>query len=322
MAIYTRGKSKIYWVRFAAPDGSYVRESAQTADKRAAEEFEVAYRARLWRESKLGEVNKTFGEAAAVWLSQKERGPTDRYNLRALLNKFGTNMMLKDITVDGVRVALEDKKGPNRNRYITQITAILNLASRLGWLDRVPKFLRTPEAKPRIRWLTPAEWVRLQAALEEIAPHLLELARFSIYTGVRAHNALGLKWQDVDMKRAHAVLHPDQTKAGHGIGVPLSKDAMVCLRRQQGYSDEWVFPYGDKPVARTSNHGWKSAKIAAKVENFRWHDLRHTWASWHVQSGTPLNVLQQLGGWQSYEMVLVYAHLAPKNLKQFIKGGI
>jgi len=53
----------------------------------------------------------------------------------------------------------------------------------------------------------------------------------------------------------------------------------------------------------------------AGIRNFRWHDLRHTWASWHVQNGTSLQELQQLGGWTSFEMVLRYAHLSSDHLK-------
>ena len=54
----------------------------------------------------------------------------------------------------------------------------------------------------------------------------------------------------------------------------------------------------------------------AGIENFRWHDLPHTWASWHVQNGTSLQELQQLGGWSSYDMVLRYAHLSSDHLKE------
>jgi integrase len=63
-----------------------------------------------------------------------------------------------------------------------------------------------------------------------------------------------------------------------------------------------------------SSSAWDEAKRRARIEHFRFHDLRHTWASWHVQSGTSLQELMELGGWKSYEMVLRYAHLAPEKL--------
>jgi len=59
---------------------------------------------------------------------------------------------------------------------------------------------------------------------------------------------------------------------------------------------------------------WKRALMKAEIQNFRFHDLRHTWASWHVMNGTNLQELMELGGWKSYEMVLRYAHLAPEHL--------
>ena len=55
----------------------------------------------------------------------------------------------------------------------------------------------------------------------------------------------------------------------------------------------------------------------ASIENFRWHDLRHTWASWHVQDGTPLHVFQELGGWETPLMVRRYAHLAADHLAAY-----
>lgn len=54
------------------------------------------------------------------------------------------------------------------------------------------------------------------------------------------------------------------------------------------------------------------------IEDFRWHDLRHTWATWHIQRGTPLEVLQELGGWSDYKMVKRYAHFTHQHLKQYV----
>lgn len=65
-----------------------------------------------------------------------------------------------------------------------------------------------------------------------------------------------------------------------------------------------------RPVTRCNNHAWQKALKRVDINDFRWHDLRHTWASWHVQNGTPLHELQQLGGWSNYETVLRYAHLS------------
>jgi integrase len=56
---------------------------------------------------------------------------------------------------------------------------------------------------------------------------------------------------------------------------------------------------------------------AAGIEDFRWNDLRHIWASWHVRNGTPLYALQETGGWSSAEMVRRYAHLAADHLAPF-----
>ena len=57
--------------------------------------------------------------------------------------------------------------------------------------------------------------------------------------------------------------------------------------------------------------------VAGKYHGFTWHGLRHTWATWHVQAGTPLDVLQKLGGWSSYSMVLRYGHHSPGYLAGF-----
>lgn len=68
-----------------------------------------------------------------------------------------------------------------------------------------------------------------------------------------------------------------------------------------------------------SNKAWRSALKRAGIEDFRFHDLRHTWASWLVQSGVPISALQEMGGWESVEMVRRYAHLSPNHLTEHAK---
>ena len=92
------------------------------------------------------------------------------------------------------------------------------------------------------------------------------------------------------------------------------------VRQQIGKHSTRVFTYKGKPVTKANNHAWRKALVRAGIENFRWHDLRHTWASWHVQQGTPLYVLQELGGWSDYEMVRRYAHLSVEHLAEYAES--
>jgi integrase len=111
-------------------------------------------------------------------------------------------------------------------------------------------------------------------------------------------------------------IHADEAKAERAIGVPLDTDAALELQRWVGEHPERVFTFKGKPIAKAGGAAWKKAMVRSGIENFRWHDLRHTWASWHAQAGTPLHVLQELGGWSSAEMVRRYAHLAPGHLAE------
>jgi integrase len=140
------------------------------------------------------------------------------------------------------------------------------------------------------------------------------MAKFSLSTGLRQRNVSYLRWDQVNLDLAVAWIHADQTKSKKAIAVPLNSDALVVLRSQQGIHSEYCFTYQGQPVDRTTTKAWYKALKRAGIENFRWHDLRHTWASWHVQNGTSLNELLELGGWSSYEMVLRYAHMAGAHL--------
>lgn len=193
------------------------------------------------------------------------------------------------------------------------IRAILNRAQKeWGWLEVIPAIRIRKVENRRIRWLTKVEAQRL---IEELPPHLQEMVAFTLATGLRESNVTQLQWSQVNLDKQHALIHADESKSKRSIPVPLNKQALTIIRRQIGKNQTYVFTYQGNPVSRCNNHAWRKALHRAGIENFRWHDLRHTWASWHVQNGTPLHELQQLGGWSNYEMVLRYAHLSSDHLK-------
>jgi len=162
----------------------------------------------------------------------------------------------------------------------------------------MPKVAMLPEPTKRILWLTQAQARLLVAALPK---HLAEMALFSLETGLRRANVTGLQWSQVDLALKMAWIHPDEAKAQKAIPVPLSDVAVEVLQRQKSVKRkkefiDFVFVYRGKPVHQTGTLAWKNALKKLGTTNFRWHDLRHTWASWHVQRGTPLHVLKELGG--------------------------
>ena len=182
------------------------------------------------------------------------------------------------------------------------------------FLEKIPTFKLLPEAKRRIRWLTHSEAEKLLRALPE---HQRNMAAFALQTGLRQSNVLGLEWSQIDMARRVAWIHPDQAKARKAIAVPLNGEAIRILSLQIGKHQTRVFTFEGKPVGQVNTAAWRKALKRSGIKDFRWHDLRHTWASWHVQAGTPLHVLQELGGWESVEMVRRYAHLSGEHLEKY-----
>lgn len=100
--------------------------------------------------------------------------------------------------------------------------------------------------------------------------------------------------------------------------VPLSDIAIEVIRRQKSKHPTNVFTYKGKSIRRVNTGSFKKACDKAGIGHLRWHDLRHTWATWHVQRGTPLEVLQELGGWSDYKMVKRYAHFTHQHLQQYV----
>jgi integrase len=272
--------------------------------------------------ARLGEKQqRTWDEAALRWLKETEHKATHMDDVRmiAWLQPHLRERTLSEITRDVIERIAELKRdgaSPSRaNRYLGLIRSILRRAALdWEWIERPPRIRLYPEPKRRVRWLTPEQ---AQTLLEKLPEHLAEMMRFSLATGLRQRNVARLEWSQVDIERRAAWIHADQAKARRAIPVALNETAVAVLGRQRGKHPQFVFSYRGRPIGQVNTKAWKSALERAKIEDFRWHDLRHTWASWLTQAGVPLNALQEMGAWKSTEMVRRYAHLAPEQFKQY-----
>ena len=276
----------------------------------------------MWRNIQLGEKpRRTWKEAATRWYRETNRKSRDPI-LAAYkwLDKYLADLYLDEITRDVIDKITDDKlktgvAPATVNRLLEIVRVILNTAVKhWEWIERAPhvRLLRQPTR--RIRWLTREEADTLLSHLPE---HTQIMAKFSLATGLRESNVTQLQWAQVDLERRSAWIHADQSKTGRPIGIPLNREAVVLLRGLIGKHKKYVFTYNRKPVRRCNTKVWRRALTLSGIEDFRWHDLRHTWASWHVQNGTPMHVLQELGGWSDIRMVQRYAHLSPEHLAPY-----
>jgi integrase len=140
------------------------------------------------------------------------------------------------------------------------------------------------------------------------------MTRFAFATGLRRGNVLRLRWKQIDLGRRVMHVKASEVKNRKTLGIPLNETAIAIIREQIGKHDEFVFVYQDKPLAATVNTAWRNALKKSGIEDFHFHDTRHTWASLLIQNGVPKGMIKELGGWKSDKMVERYAHLAPEHL--------
>jgi integrase len=319
MSLYIRNKT--WWIYLITQTGAKIRRSTHTDDKKEAQKVHDLLKAKLIQSPRFFiKGQATLTDAVERWYEEASHKATferDKQILAFFCQSLG-NIKLCDLTAEHIRLVLREKKCKRGtiNCYLATIKAVLRRAERV-WemVEHAPSISLLPDVERRIRYLTKDEARNL---LSELPLHLKEMALFSLSTGLRASNVTGLAWSQVDLKRNHLWIHPDQAKAKKAIAVPLNHSAREVIERQMGKHESFVFTFRGKPVAtRPNNHAWRKALKRAGIKNFKWHDLRHTWASWHIQAGTPLHVLQELGGWSSYEMVRRYAHLSSDHLHAY-----
>jgi len=211
------------------------------------------------------------------------------------------------------------------NRRTAYLRAALNKAVLWGFLDANPmrmlKQLREDTGKPR--FLTPEEEARLMSALEEreeqkgrkpfFADHLKPMILLALHTGARRGEIFGLEWRDVDIANATITLSGYKTKSGRTRHVPLNSVACKTMKKwqeQTGSAEGLVFRNEEGEQFSDVYSAWDRLVGDAAIKNFRWHDLRHHFASRLVQRGASLTVVRELLGHSSFAMTLRYAYLS------------
>src|SRR5579885_2301353 len=316
MHFYRRSASGPWWVKI----GRKTRKSTGTTDRQAAEEFGRALEQRLWRRDKLGDRSAiSWREAADRWLTDSTRERRrDREFLAWLDPKIGEEAVSDIADPDAIEELRKDglAEGWSRatvDRMLRTVRAVLRACVRWRHLESVPHIPQYGEDDPEPRFLTKPQFARL---CRELPPHLNIAARFAVATLLRSSAQAGLTWDRVDLKARRAWVPRGQMKGKRAaFGFVLSPEAVKLLRQARRLSPtgNHVFQYDGQPIGNFNRGAFQKAARRAGVPGLRWHDLRHTGASWAVQCGVTLPELMVLGGWKSYRMVLRYAHLTPQN---------
>ena len=315
MRIFKRNGSPNWWVTWNGQNGKRHRRSSGTDDRKLAE----ALAAKWIKEDFLAEhfgkkPDVPFSEALIRYAKAHKRDHPHsfkvdiRYRLKRLHERFG-GRMLSELTLkviqDYMDERLETVSQGTAQKDISTLRAVLNKAHREELMDKAPRFPRFKPLKPRDRWLVPEEERRLISAS---AKHLAPLVSFAVDTGGRLSELLRLDWKDVELMEGRIRFR--DTKNGENRTVRLCNRAKKTLATLGPRESGPVFTFRGKSM-KTVQTSFERARIRAGLEDVRFHDLRHTFASRLVQGGVPLYDVMHLMGHKSLKMVQGYAHLAP-----------
>lgn len=327
MSVYKRGD--VWWVRFQR-NGKLTRRPARTGSKRAAEAFERrlkeeidgAYRGEL--------PDRTFNDMMARFLNEhcptlkKQSERRYRVSIKALQPHFN-GILLKAIG----RVQIHDF-AVSRSRIVKTVrpdlrclSAAFQCAIDWGWVEYNPvmslRKRRFADVPPRRRYLTHDEYGRL---IPQAKPYLRPLIVFAVATGLRLEEQLSLAWDRVDLNRRE--VHLVGTKSGTPRVVPLDDTAMGVLQAIQvrHLHSNWVFCKKDGSRYHQVTRGLAGAAKRADIKDLRWHDLRRTFGSWHIQAGVSMDRVSKLLGHSSVVVTeRHYAFLDTESLHEAIRSG-
>lgn len=239
----------------------------------------------------------------------------DSQRLKPLLKEFGSTpageVIVEKINAFLATLKTEARSGSTVNRYRSLLSSIFAFGVRNAVLvvNPVSRVDRFRESEPRIRFLDAGEEKSLRAAVRaQSAEHEAEFD-LALHTGMRRGEQYGLTWDRVDLERGILTVYG---KTGRRF-VPINSAARAAIEQLWRASNGSKFVCPDK--RRDDQQDWRrwlvQACETAKVDNFRWHDFRHTFASRLVMAGVDLRSVQELCGHRSIVTTQRYAHLSP-----------
>jgi site-specific recombinase XerD len=330
MGLYKRGQ--VWWMSFVYKGKRY-RKSTETTDRKLAlrifDKIKGEIAENRWFESLPGE-KKTFREMMEKFLDEHASTKASYKSYKSYvksLNPFLGNHILTDITPKMINeYKLKRRNDGVKPGSINRELAILKKAFNLAlkeweWVKENPasKVSMEEENNKRDRWLADDEEERL---LEACSPRLRELVIFALNTGMRLSEILALTWRGVDLFRKTITVFKSKNKEMRTL--PMNQTIFEMLKSRakvKSIKTDLVF-YNknhaqiDKCFVSLSFHN--TAK-KAKVEDFRFHDLRHTFATRLVQSGKDLYKIQRLLGHKTPSMTQRYAHHYPESLRDAVE---
>jgi site-specific recombinase XerD len=213
------------------------------------------------------------------------------------------------------RMRNEGLSGSTVNRYRSLISSIYSFGVRTGLVSANPvaRVKRFRENESRVRYLKKDEETALRAAIRSQCPDREPELDLALYTGMRRGEQFTLKWADVDLDRGILTVK-GKTGQRH---VVANSGARAALERLKGYPAEsyagtgYIFREAMADSKRDNRRWFENAVKKAGLENFHWHDLRHTFASRLVMAGADIRTVQELMGHKSILMTMRYAHLSP-----------
>jgi len=279
----------------------------------------------------------TFNELCALYVenfgTQKAFNTSKRYLLAAVQDHFG-DRKLSQITFLNLETYRNKRRSTpvmgnkprtdaSVNREMALLSHMLNKAVEWGKLENSPlkgKRLMLKENNYRLRFLTESEIEALLKACDELktyTPHLRPVVETALLTGMRRGEILGLKWEQI----RNGFIYLTETKSGKARQIPINdRLAEVLKEMRRGNQLKSVFLFCDSEGRRflQVKRSFASACRRAGIDDFRFHDLRHTFASRLVMRGASLKAVQELLGHADMKMTMRYAHLSKEHLRDSV----